>query len=217
MVKINHAGGDVQDQYCSASEFRFYGAKHETEAPAADKAELQKLVDDILAADLAAEDYTEATWKPFELALADAHFHDAAERLPETVAETVFLLKRHIVFKEDVVSDGIGQIPPFPPPLMQMENQIGNGEILQLLISVRCSVRDQKHISPPDRIGPALRHMHSLPRTDNNQLVKIMVVPAVRKLIPVVLRRTADRKGPEIFFRNQEKSFLHKEGILFLD
>lgn len=72
MVKINHAGGDVQDRYCSASEFRFYGAKHETEAPAADKAALQELVDKIVAEDLKAEDYTEATWKPFELALADA-------------------------------------------------------------------------------------------------------------------------------------------------
>ena len=133
----------------------------------------------------------------------------------QTVAETVFLLKRHIVFKEDVVSDGIGQISPFPPPLMQMENQIGNGEIFQLLISVRRAVRNQKHISPPDRIGPVLRHMHSLPRTDDNQFVKIMVVPAVRKLIPVVLRRTADRKGPEIFFRNQKEGFLHDEGILF--
>lgn len=72
MVKINHAGGDVQDRYCSASEFRFYGAKHETEAPAANKAALQELVDKIVAEDLKAEDYTEATWKPFELALADA-------------------------------------------------------------------------------------------------------------------------------------------------
>lgn len=72
MVKINHAGGDVQDRYCSASEFRFYGAKHKTEAPAANKAALQELVDKIVAEDLKAEDYTEATWKPFELALADA-------------------------------------------------------------------------------------------------------------------------------------------------
>ena len=72
MVKINHAGGDVQDRYCSASEFRFYGAKHETEAPAADKAALQELVDKIVAEDLKAEDYTEATWVPFKNALADA-------------------------------------------------------------------------------------------------------------------------------------------------
>lgn len=72
MVKINHAGGDVQDQYCSASEFRFYGAKHETGAPAADKAALQKLVDKIVAEDLKAEDYTEATWVPFKNALDDA-------------------------------------------------------------------------------------------------------------------------------------------------
>lgn len=72
MVKINHAGGDVQDRYCSASEFRFYGAKHETEAPAADKAALQELVDKIVAEDLKAEDYTEATWVPFKNALDDA-------------------------------------------------------------------------------------------------------------------------------------------------
>lgn len=72
MVKINHAGGDVQDRYCSASEFRFYGAKHETGAPAADKAALQKLVDKIVAEDLKAEDYTEATWVPFKNALDDA-------------------------------------------------------------------------------------------------------------------------------------------------
>lgn len=72
MVKINHAGGDVQDRYCSASEFRFYGAKHETEAPAANKAALQELVDKIVAEDLKAEDYTEATWVPFKNALDDA-------------------------------------------------------------------------------------------------------------------------------------------------
>lgn len=46
MVKVNHSGGDVQDQYCSASEFRFYGAEHE-DAVVVDKAALQELVDKI--------------------------------------------------------------------------------------------------------------------------------------------------------------------------
>ncbi|MDO4428446.1 MAG: discoidin domain-containing protein [Atopobiaceae bacterium] len=71
MFKVNHAGGDVPDRYCSASEIRFYGTKHEDPA-AVDKTALQQLVDEIEAAGLNAEDYAEATWTPFANALADA-------------------------------------------------------------------------------------------------------------------------------------------------
>lgn len=71
MFKVNHAGGDAQDQYCSASEIRFYGAKHE-DPVAVDKAELQQLVSEIEVAGLKAEDFTQDTWIPFQNALADA-------------------------------------------------------------------------------------------------------------------------------------------------
>ena len=72
MFKVNHSGGDVQDQYCSASEVRFYGTKTGGTTPTVDKTALQELVNTITAKDLKAEDYTEATWTPFANALADA-------------------------------------------------------------------------------------------------------------------------------------------------
>ena len=72
MFKVNHSGGDVQDQYCSASEIRFYGTKTGGTTPTVDKAALQELVNTITAKDLKAEDYTEATWTQFANALADA-------------------------------------------------------------------------------------------------------------------------------------------------
>lgn len=74
MLVVTKSGGNDQGNnlYCNMAEVRFYGAKHETEAPAANKAALQALVDKIVAEDLKAEDYTEATWTPFENALSDA-------------------------------------------------------------------------------------------------------------------------------------------------
>lgn len=73
MLVVTKSGGNDQGNnlYCNMAEVRFYGSEHE-DPVVADKAELQALVDKIVAEDLKAEDYTEATWKPFELALADA-------------------------------------------------------------------------------------------------------------------------------------------------
>ncbi len=72
MFKVNHSGGDVQDQYCSASEIRFYGTKTGGTTPTVDKSELQALVDAIKAEGLKEEEYTDDTWTPFENALTDA-------------------------------------------------------------------------------------------------------------------------------------------------
>lgn len=72
MFKVNHSGGDVQDQYCSASEIHFYGTETGGTTPSVDKSELQALVDAIKAEGLKEEEYTEATWTPFENALIDA-------------------------------------------------------------------------------------------------------------------------------------------------
>lgn len=73
MLVVTKSGGNDQgnDLYCNMAEVRFYGAKHE-DPVVADKTALQELVDKIVAEDLKAEDYTEATWTPFENALADA-------------------------------------------------------------------------------------------------------------------------------------------------
>lgn len=71
MVKVLHAGGQSIDEYCSMSEIRFYGSEHKEQGEVKKDA-LQKLYDEYAGKKLEAADYTEASWKPFELAMADA-------------------------------------------------------------------------------------------------------------------------------------------------
>lgn len=123
MVKVNHSGGDVQDQYCSASEFRFYGAEHE-DAVVVDKAALQELVDKIVAEDLKAEDYTEATWTPFELALSDAQrlLADAEA----TQSEVDQALEKLTAARDGLVET---EVPPVENPTRdELEGLIGQAQ-----------------------------------------------------------------------------------------
>ena len=70
-VLATHAGGEKADAYASMAEVRFYGAKP-TVPGKVDVSKLEKLVADIDAEKLVAEDYTQATWEPFANALHDA-------------------------------------------------------------------------------------------------------------------------------------------------
>lgn len=72
-VKIvaTRSGGDQIDAHCSIAETKFYGDEH-VDPSGVDKTGLSALVEKILGENLKAGDYTEASWKPFELALGDA-------------------------------------------------------------------------------------------------------------------------------------------------
>ncbi len=70
-VLATHAGGEKADAYASMAEVRFYGAKP-TVPGKVDVSKLEKLVADIDAEKLVAEDYTQTTWEPFANALHDA-------------------------------------------------------------------------------------------------------------------------------------------------
>ena len=70
-VLATHAGGEKADAYASMAEVRFYGAKP-TVPGKVDVSKLEKLVADIDAEKLVAEDYTQSTWEPFANALHDA-------------------------------------------------------------------------------------------------------------------------------------------------
>ena len=73
MLKATRSGSSdgAGNQYCSIAETRFYGKRHEEETKV-NKAALSALVKKCEGEALKAEDYTEDTWKAYELALKDA-------------------------------------------------------------------------------------------------------------------------------------------------
>lgn len=125
MLVVTKSGGNDQgnDLYCNMAEVRFYGAEHE-DPVVADKAALQELVDKIVAEDLKAEDYTDATWTPFELALSDAQrlLADAEA----TQAEVDQALDKLTAARDGLVET---EVPPVENPTRdELEGLIGQAQ-----------------------------------------------------------------------------------------
>ena len=137
----------------------------------------------------------------------------------QAVVKAELLLKAGVVFEKDVVAGRIGKIAAFLFPCFFVENEVGDPEIPQIFISVGAADRDQKCIAFPDRIGTVFGDMRALSGTDDDDFIKIMMVPSVL-VFPVMMKGTIDRE----VLRSQievpeEKTFFpdcHENLILFL-